>query len=124
MRLLLDAHISPTVAPRLRHDGIDTLSLRDWLDGRCRDASDEVILTEALADERVLVTFDLRTIPRLLKEWAESGQQHAGIILVDERTVRQQDVGGLRRGLRRLVEQESGVTWIDRVVYLQAVTRG
>ena len=123
MRLLLDAHISPAVAQGLQHDGIDALSLRDWLDGRHRDASDEVILTAAVADERVLVTFDLRTIPTLLKEWAETGQQHAGVILVDERTVRQQDVGGLRRALRRLVEQESGVTWIDRVVYRQSVRR-
>jgi predicted nuclease of predicted toxin-antitoxin system len=124
MRLLLDAHISPAVARGLQHDRIDALALRDWLEGNYLDASDEVILAAAFADERILVTFDLRTIPRLLKEWAESGQQHAGIILIDERTIRQQDVGGLRRALRRLVEQDNGVAWINRVVYLQSVSRG
>jgi predicted nuclease of predicted toxin-antitoxin system len=123
MRLLLDAHISPAVAQGLQHGGVDTLSLRDWLDGRYLDASDEVILTAAFADERVLVTFDLRTIPSLLRVWAETGQQHAGIILVDDRTIRQEDVGGLLRALRQLVEQDGSVPWIDRVVYLQSVTR-
>lgn len=76
----------------------------------------------ALADERTLVTYDCRTIPTLLKEFAETGQQHSGVILVDERTIRQADVGGLVRALRSLVRVHGHEPWLDRVVYLQAAS--
>ena len=32
-----------------------------------------------------LVTYDRRTIPPLLKDWAEEGRPHAGVIFVDEK---------------------------------------
>lgn len=119
MRLLLDAHIAPVVALRLRNEGIDAVTVRDWLDGNYRTAPDEQLLSAAAADARVLVSYDCRTIPPLLKEWAETGRHHAGVVLVDEKTVRQKDVGGLLRALRRLVAQSGTENWNDRVVFLR-----
>jgi hypothetical protein len=116
MRLLLDAHVSPAVARALQESGIDALALRDWQGGRFRNASDAQILVTAATEERVLVTYDLRSIPPLLKEWAESGRVHAGVILVDGRTIRPGDVGGPRRALAAAVAER----WRDRVVFLRA----
>lgn len=120
MRLLLDAHIPPAVARALQRDGIDAVALRDWLDGAFRTAADDDLLAGALEDRRVLVSFDCRTLPPLLRELAETGQHHGGVILVDERTLRPNDVGGLQRALRQLVEQSCAADWQDVAVFLRA----
>lgn len=120
MRLLLDEHISPAVAGQLRARGVDALPIRDWRGGGYRGASDEHLLTAAVQDERVLVTFDLRTIPTLLKEWAETDRHHAGVVLVDQRTVRPPDVGGLVRALATLATTQAVAEWADVVVFLEA----
>ena len=120
MRLLLDAHVSPAVARALQAGGSDALAPRDWHGGQYRTASDAQILAAAVAEERVLVTYDLRSIPPLLKEWAQSGRHHAGVILVDRKTIRPGDVGGLRRALAAVVFERGEVEWRDRVELLQA----
>jgi len=120
IRLLLDAHISPSIAKQLQGEGIDTVALRDWQYGHYLSASDEQILIEATVDKRVLVTYDLRTIPPLLKEWAETGQQHSGVILIDEKTLLPNDVGGLLRAIRILVRDHGDDEWQDQVVFLRA----
>lgn len=118
MRLLLDAHLSPAVAEALRRGGFDAVAIRDWLDGNYRSAADDQLLEMALSDERVLVTYDLQTIPPLLKEWAETGQRHGGVVLIDERTVRPNDFGGLVRALQALMASCGAQDWQDRVAFL------
>lgn len=119
MLLLLDAHIPLAVARALRQDGVDAVALRDWKAGSYREAPDEPLLLVALADARTLVTYDRRTIPRLLKEWAETGRHHAGVVFVDERTVRPDAVGVLARALLALAARSGSEDWGDRVVFLQ-----
>jgi hypothetical protein len=118
MRLLLDSHL-PSALPRqlCRHD-VDAMALADWMAGSYRNAADDQILEAAHSDRRVLVTYDVRTIPALLVEWAETGRHHGGIALVDDRTLPPNDVGGLLRALLRLVQSSGGEAWEDRVVYL------
>ena len=120
MRLLLNAHISPSIARQLQRAGVDAVAARDWHDGNYRTAPDGQILAAASAEERVLVTYDLRTIPLLLKEWAETGQRHRGVILIDEKTLRPSDVGGLLRALQTLANDRGEQDWGDRVVFLRA----
>jgi hypothetical protein len=60
-----------------------------------------------------LVTYDQRTIPALLHRWAESGQCHAGIVFVDERTVAPNDFPLLARSLI-LFGIFTGI-WIGRI---------
>lgn len=119
MRLLLDAHLPVALVGQLRERGVDVEAISTWLDSSYSSASDETILTVALQHRRVLVTYDCRTIPMLLKEWAEAGQHHAGIILVDGRTIRPNDIGSLLRALCELVSQRGQDDWLDRVVYLR-----
>lgn len=123
MRLLLDVHLSPALARRLQQEGIDAVAVQDWLGGNYRRAPDDQLLAAAAVDERVLVTYDCQTIPPLLKQWAETGQQHGGVILVDEKTIRPNDLGGLLRALRSLVARSGEDHWRNRVVFLPAYAR-
>ena len=119
MRQLLDAHFSPAVSRPLRASGIDVYTLDEWHDGKYRNAEDAVILEAAAAEALTLVTYDIHTIPDLLKVWSESGRSHAGVVYVIDRTIRQQDFGGQIRALRRLVQERGDEDWQDQVTYLQ-----
>lgn len=65
------------------------------------------------------MTYDLKTIPHLFRIWAASERHHAGVILIDVRTISQGDIGGQLRALVRLIELEAGTKWTDRVQYLK-----
>ena len=124
MRLLLDAHLSPVLARELQARAIDAVSLRDWHAGEYRAASDERILTAAYAEGRTLVTYDLRTVPVVLQEWVESGQHHAGVVLVDDATIQMDDIGGLIHALSTTSVESGAASWEDRVVFLRRRQRG
>lgn len=118
MRLVLDIHVPKAVAQGLQAVGIDAVPAATWNDGDIRTAADETILTVAAGEGRVLVSYDARTLRPLAKEWAERKQRHAGIILIDDRTFRQNDIGGIVRALRTLVFERGGEDWQDRIEFL------
>jgi predicted nuclease of predicted toxin-antitoxin system len=120
LRLLLDAHISPHVARELRAriSGIYIASLQEWNDGAYLDAEDAVILEAAYREHVTLVTYDQRTIMPLLRVWAEQEIAHGGVIVIDERTIAQNNIGGLVRALAHLWEAEHQTDWTNQVVYL------
>jgi hypothetical protein len=49
---------------------------------------------------------------------AASGISHAGVVLIDERTIGPSDFGGLLRALVELWRAEKATVWEDRVVFL------
>jgi uncharacterized protein DUF5615 len=120
LRLLLDEHLSPTVAEQIvaLRPEIAVISLRNWESGVYLEAPDEVILAAAREEALTLVTYDQRTIPPLLKGWGEQGISHAGVVIVDERTIASHDFGGLIRALCQLWDAQGQWDWTDRVVYL------
>ena len=119
MRLLLDAHLSPAIARQLAANHVDATALQDWHDGNYRHAADDQILLAAAAEGLVLVTFDARSIQPLLKEWVESGRHHAGVVVVNRKTLPQNDIGGMVRALRQFANGPEQ-PWGDRLVFLQA----
>jgi hypothetical protein len=80
---------------------------------------DAACLRQAAVQKLTLVTYDRRTIPPLLKDWAEAGRQHAGVIFVDEKTISQADIGGLVQSLGVLLKEARDWDWTDRVCFLQ-----
>lgn len=122
LRLLTDEHISPAVARAVHRTTptIDVVCLRDWEHGQMLSAKDELVLQEAHRQRRTLVTYDLRTIPPLLRAWAEEGQDHAGVILIDERTLHPADIRRLARALTKLWHAEHRHDWQNRVLFLRA----
>ena len=120
-QLLTDEHISPAVARQApsRCRGIRIQAIHGGEGGHFLSAPEEVVLREAPKQRLTLVTLDLKTIPPLLRLWAEQGTDHSGVILVDERTFAQNDIGGLISGLCALWKSEGDSVWTNRVVYLR-----
>lgn len=123
LRLLLDEHLSPVLAVQLSslHPSLEVTAVRDWERGAFRGAPDPDLLAAAHVQGLTLVTYDRRTIAPLLKEWAEAGASHGGVIFVDERTLAPNDIGGLLRALVQVWQRLGSLDWTDRVLYL---TRG
>jgi hypothetical protein len=121
LKLLLDEHISPDVAAgvRRRLPLQKIYALIEWEGGNFIAQDDETCLAEAARQGLTLVTYDRRTIPPLLKRWAEEGRHHAGIIFVDEKTISPTDIGGLVRALAAMSKTVRGWDWKDRVIFLQ-----
>jgi hypothetical protein len=121
LKLLLDEHLSPVIAASLRRRDrkIVVFSMAEWEDGNFLGQEDAACLRQAAVQKLTLVTYDRRTIPPLLKDWAEAGRQHAGVIFVDEKTISQADIGGLVQSLGVLLKEARDWDWTDRVCFLQ-----
>jgi hypothetical protein len=125
LRFLLDIHIDPAVAAGVRRHrpGCPIVSLRHWQEGAYRTASDATILEAGAADSLTLVTYDSKTIPLLLRGWAQARKSHAGVIFIDDKTNRPNDIGTLARSLVTLWDQRREEDWGDRVMYLRPPLR-
>jgi len=120
LKLLLDEHISPDVAEGLgrRNRAMDVRYIAEWEDGDFLGQEDSACLQEAARQGLTLVTYDRRTIPRLLKAWAEEGRNHGGVIFVDEKTISPADIGGRVRALIKLSKETGSWDWTNRVCFL------
>jgi hypothetical protein len=121
LKLLLDEHISPDVAEglRRRNRAIVVRCLAEWEDGDFLGRDDFACLQQAARQGLTLVTYDRRTIPPLLKAWAEEERKHGGVIFVDEKTISPADIGGLVRALTKLSKETRRWDWTDRVYFLR-----
>ena len=121
LKLLLDEHISPDVAGGLRRRDRNVIvwGMVEWENGSFLGQEDSACLREAAVQNLTLVTYDRRTIPPLLKNWAEEGRQHAGVVFVDEKTIAPVNIGGLVRSLGMLVKEAHHWDWTNRVYFLR-----
>jgi hypothetical protein len=121
LKLLLDEHISPDVAKGLRRTArkLAVFALTEWENGSFLGQGDAICLRAAAAQKLTLVTYDRRTIPPLLKIWAEAGIPHGGVIFVDEKTISPADIGGLVRSLASLAKESQPWDWTNRICFLR-----
>lgn len=121
LAFLLDEHISPKVAEQItaEHPDIRIASVRLWRGGIFRGQTDATLLTAAREEGLTLVTYDCKTIPPLLTEWGGTGESHAGVVFVDERTIAQGDIGGQVRALVSHWEQTSTWDWTNLISFLR-----
>lgn len=81
MKLLLDAHLSPTrIGDQLRALGHDVLAIA--ADVRLARLSDRSLLRFAREEQRILVTCDGVHFDLLAREWASLGREHSGLVIV------------------------------------------
>jgi hypothetical protein len=121
LKLLLDEHISPDVADGLRRRN-RTIIVRymvEWENGDFLGQEDSACLQEAATHGLTLVTYDRRTIPPLLKVWAEEERKHGGVVFVDEKTISLTDIGDLVWALTRLLKETGKWDWTNRVSFLR-----
>ena len=121
LKLLLDEHISPDVAEGLsrRNHAMVVRYIAEWEGGDFLGQEDSACLQEAAKQGLTLVTYDRRTIPPLLKAWAEEEREHGGVVFVDEKTIPPADIGGLVWALTKLSKETENWDWTDRVVFLR-----
>jgi hypothetical protein len=121
LKLLLDEHVSPDIADwfHKRQSKFVIFSLAEWEGGRFMGQPDELLLKEAAVQKLTLVTYDRKTIPPLLKLWAEAGKDHGGVIFVDDNTIPPSDLGGLIRALQKLFQEAVKWDWKNRICFLR-----
>ena len=121
LKLLLDEHISPDVVDglRRRRRSLVIHCMAEWEKGSFLGVDDPVFLERAAAQGLTLLTYDRRTIPPLLKAWAQEGRRHGGVVFVDEKSVPPSDIGGLVRAMLSLFEETNNWDWTDRVCFLR-----
>jgi len=120
LHYLLDEQLSPEIARQLglRSQPIHAVSVHYWREGKFRGRPDSEILETAHRDRLTLVTYDLKTIPTLLRERAEHGISHYGVIFIDDRTIASSDLGTLVRALAEAWKVHSKQNWINRSLFL------
>jgi hypothetical protein len=121
LRLLLDEHISPTVAKQLRaHDPtIAIMSIQEWHVGAHLGEPDDKLLEGAHAEHLTLVTYDQQTIKPLLHIWGAEGIDHSGVVFVSSSTIAARDIGGLVRALVNLWNHYRDDDWLNRMAHLE-----
>ena len=119
MNLLLDENVSPDLVGILakKKPPIPAVALRDWRGGALLNRPDGEILRLAHSEKRVLLTFDVNSIPALLTRMAVTGEDHGGVILVSSHSFDQDDLGGLARALIPVAQLPG--TWLNRSLFLQ-----
>ena len=81
MKLFLDAHISgPRIARALRGDGHDVRAADE--ERELDRLTDEDLLSIAVAEGQIFVSFDVKDFPVIARRWAEAGRAHAGLAIV------------------------------------------
>jgi len=121
LKLLLDEHISPAIAEglRQRNRAIVVYAMTEWEGGNFLGQDDAACLKEAAIQGLTLVTYDRRTIPPLLKAWAEEERSHGGVIFVDEKTISPAQIGELVRAMAKLTKEAKNWDWTNRVIFLR-----
>ena len=70
-----------------------------------------------------MLTHDLKTIPDLLSELAAENEAHAGVIFVDDASIRSNDYGDLVRALLAHWKEHHAEDWTNRIAFLIPVPR-
>ncbi|MHB8341335.1 MAG: DUF5615 family PIN-like protein, partial [Mycobacteriales bacterium] len=79
----LDVHHPRVAADRLRQDHHDVLAAVD--DARLAVMADEDLLRFATADQRAVVTENIKDFERIVRTWATTGEHHAGVVFTSPR---------------------------------------
>ena len=121
LSLLSDEQISYVVAAQVRDKRPDILiqSLRSWRGGAFEGVTDEVLLFSAKQAGLTLITYDQKTIPPVLLAWGATGQDHAGVIFVDNFRIAQNNLAGLVRAIIARWDETKDWDWLNRIDYLR-----
>lgn len=124
VRLILDEHLSPSIAVELRrleHDAI-AVAERDELRGR----TDVEIFAEASVSGRAVVTFDVGDYLPLVHRAVQLQRRHSGLILLSPARAwsRREASGQLVAALAKLMrDNPADDAFSDRVEWLERETR-
>jgi predicted nuclease of predicted toxin-antitoxin system len=114
--LLLDEMLSDDIADQLRKRGHDVLAV--VADTGLVGLPDDQILAQAAAQDRALVTANIKDFMPLDAQYKASGRQHAGLILISTKTFPQnRTFTAVVDALAALLARPAGIG-PDQVVFL------
>jgi predicted nuclease of predicted toxin-antitoxin system len=114
VRLYFDRHIMTRLAVDLRGRGYDVLTTEEA--GK-DTASDEEQLVFATAENRAILTFNIRDFAPLHELWQAAGRPHAGIIVSQQLGSR--EYGLLLQRMLRLLNRFTAEEMIANLVHLE-----
>jgi predicted nuclease of predicted toxin-antitoxin system len=114
VRLYLDRHIITQLAVDLREHGYDVLTTQEAGKDTASDAEQLVFAT---AENRAILTFNIRDFAPLHRDWQAAGRSHAGIIVSQQLGSRQ--YGVLRRRMLRLLNHFTAEEMVGNFVHLE-----
>lgn len=123
MKLLLDVHVAKAVLGALRKTApsVQAEHISQWRHGALLTADDEAILAACYPEERMLLTYDLATIPDLLRRWMVEGRSHSGVIFADENTVKPNAPAEVAAAVSALAREISGADTTNLVRHLRPI---
>lgn len=113
MRLLVDENLNNHIyrSLLLQRPGLDIVRVQDvGLSGK----SDPEVLAWALAENRILLTHDVRTIPPLALEWLNEGRSIPGILLSEQGA----SLGQIILDLLLIIDASEQSEWEGQMYYL------
>jgi predicted nuclease of predicted toxin-antitoxin system len=116
VKALLDEQLSPRIAELLRDRGHDVQAVGER--GDLAGEPDRVVLETAVAEERVVITNNVKDFRPLVAERLARGESHAGLILLpSKRSRRRAVVEVLADAIERIFDEhpnglESTERWI------------
>lgn len=114
---MLDEHMSPKVAAKLRETGVDAYSIAgpEYFD--IQGAADKAVLERAVQERRVIVTYNYADYTMLHRDYLLQGWSHFGIVLVPRGKIRSNDMGAQIKALSQLVNERESLT--DQLMWLE-----
>ena len=110
-RLFLDENVTPDLARALRQRGFDAVHAEDR---GLKETDDAVVFAAAVQEGRAVLTQNVRDFMPIVREYAERGEHHFGLIVSPQRSLRAFLSGTLRLLSRRTAEDlHDAVVWID-----------
>lgn len=115
MKLLLDEQISWQVAERLRERGHDVVAAT--AESTLRGMSDPDLFAAAQTQGRAVVTYNRIDFEPLILEYAQSGREHNGLVIVHPKRFPSHEFTQLDRALTKLIETfpstKNFTTWLQ-----------
>ena len=120
LKFLLDEHISTAVAEQIaaRRPDISVVALVSFGGGLLLGMPDSAVLTTARQHNLTLVTYDKSTVVPLLRDLANRGIAHAGVLCLDRNTTPQENVGAIVRRLEQAFDAYRDLDWTDRIIFV------
>lgn len=107
MKALLDEQLSPQIARLLRERGLDVVAVVDRPDSI--EASDWQVIDIATAEQRAVVTNDIKDFRPIAAERLADGHGHAGVILLPANRSRRRDaIGALADTIEAVMRAHPG----------------
>ena len=74
------------------------------------------LLPATTAANRILVSYDIATLPNLAQHWLEEGRRHAGLLILPG-SINQRDLGAQPAAIESTLQGVTADSWADQLIF-------